>query len=73
MSNEFNDLSLINADGILLQDEWNRSVYSKYIMQPLNEDSSRDFVESKRFPELNDSRGHAYEEEEKKDDKETRE
>jgi hypothetical protein len=68
MSNEFNDLSLRNADGILQQDEWNSKVYEVYRMEELKEYSSGDFVESVRFPEFNDARGHAFTGEKKKDD-----
>jgi hypothetical protein len=68
MSNEFNDLSLRNADGILQQDEWNSKVYEVYRMEEQKEYSSGDFVESVRFPEFNDARGHAFTGEKKKDD-----
>ena len=72
MRNEFNDIPLINADGILQQDEWNRAVYSEYSMKPLEEDSSRKFVENnKQFSEFNELTNSEYsweKEEEKKED-----
>ena len=70
-----NDIHLINADGFLQQDEWNKEVYSEYSMKPLEEDSSRRFVESRQFSEFNEFTGDEYsweKDEEKQEDHDNR-
>lgn len=69
MNNEFNDIHLINPDGILQQDEWNKAVYKKYDSEPLDEDPSKEINEFTEFPEFNEIREESSHQDEENDQK----